>query len=351
MLTTHIDTERLLETVDLQRVVQNDLGKPQGTGKAQMYRCPFHNEQHGHSLAVWKDGWYCFGKCGTGGNAIDWVMRYNHTDFLTACKLLGGEPVITSKSKRCVIAKVYSQVERAPALAEPPDPDWQNEACDVVSKAEWTLWHTPAGQQRALPWLKRRGLLDATLRAAHVGYLPGQGWHPYKHFVIPSGITLPWFVGSELWGIKVRRARGDPKYLQASNGSLAGALYWAVGSDPECSWGIVPGWPVLFVEGEFDCLIAWQEAAELCCPVTLGSKSNRLDPRWYPLLWSASAIYLCYDNDQAGEEGAARLLEALPQGQRVNVPTGKDMNDFHLTAPNGVYRWLGQLVGGEVQRA
>jgi hypothetical protein len=156
-------------------------------------------------------------------------------------------------------------------------------------------------------------------------------------------------VGGELWGINVRQAAGYPKYLQATNANLAGAPYWAVGSSPDCGWGIVPGWPVLCVEGEFDCLIAWQEAAEHICPVTLGSKSNRLDPRWYPLFWSARAIYICYDNDQAGEAGAKRLLESLPQGQRINVPTGKDMNDFHLAEPHGVSRWIRELVEGEVQ--
>jgi hypothetical protein len=349
MLTKHIDTEKLLEAVDLQLIAQTDLGKPASAGKSAMYRCPFHNEQHGHSLAVWKDGWYCFGKCATGGTAIDWVMKLHHLDFLTACKLLGGEPVLVSRSKRCAFAKAYNQVERVPALAEPPDAEWQAEAREVVAKAEWTLWNTPAGQQRALPWLKKRGLLDATLRAAHVGYIPGKRFHPYKHFAIPSGITLPRFVGDALWGINVRQAAGDPKYKQATSANLAGALYWAVGSQPGCCWGIVPGWPVLFLEGEFDCLIAWQEAAELCCPVTLGSQTNRLDPRWYPLLWSASATYLCYDNDAAGEEGAARLLEALPTAKRIHVPTGKDMNDFHLAAPDGVTRWIHELVEGEVQ--
>jgi len=43
------------------------------------------------------------------------------------------------------------------------------------------------------------------------------------------------------------------------------------------------------------------------------------------------------------------LLEALPTAKRVQVPTGKDMNDFHLAAPNGVHQWIGQLVEGEVR--
>jgi hypothetical protein len=156
-------------------------------------------------------------------------------------------------------------------------------------------------------------------------------------------------VGDELWGINVRQAAGDPKYKQATSANLAGALYWAVGSEPGCCWGIVPGWPVIFIEGEFDCLIAWQEAAERICPVTLGSQTNPLNPRWHPLLWSASAVYVCLDNDVAGEEGAVRLLEALPTAKRIHVPTGKDMNDFHLAAPDGVTRWICELVEGKVQ--
>lgn len=340
MLTRTIDTQALLENVDLRQVVQTDLGKPRSTGKAHMWRCPFHDEQHGYSLAVYASGWYCFGACGRGGDAISWVREFHHVDFTDACRMLGGEPVLRGKT-----LKVYRHREVTPAPAQPPTEAWQAEAKEVVARCEWNLWNTTDGQQRALPWLKRRGLLNSTIKAARLGYQPGgiRKWHPYQEFISPCGITIPRYVGDELWGVNVRKAGGEVKYQQFSNANLAAALYWAVGPD-NGEWGILPDWPVLFVEGEFDCLIAWQEATEYICPVTLGSKSNALDPRWYPLLWSASAIYICYDNDQAGEMGAARLLGVLPQGQRVNVPTGKDMNDFHLAMPGGVYQWVRSLV-------
>ena len=49
-------------------------------------RCPFHTEKTG-SMKVWPDHYKCFG-CGVHGDVIDFVQRYEHTEFAEAMEIL-----------------------------------------------------------------------------------------------------------------------------------------------------------------------------------------------------------------------------------------------------------------------
>ena len=48
-----VDTQRLKENCNLRRLVEQDLGPaPLRGGRAYLWKCPFHNEHKGFSLAV-----------------------------------------------------------------------------------------------------------------------------------------------------------------------------------------------------------------------------------------------------------------------------------------------------------
>src|SRR5687768_15689633 len=50
--------------------------------------CPFHNEKTpSFHVSQTKQLYHCFG-CGVGGNAISFVMAYEHFDFIETLKLL-----------------------------------------------------------------------------------------------------------------------------------------------------------------------------------------------------------------------------------------------------------------------
>jgi DNA primase len=88
----------------------------------------------------------------------------------------------------------------------------------------------------------------------------------------------------------------------------------------------------LFVEGEFDALIAWQVLAGELPVCTVGSASNRLDlATWGAYLLTLERLYAVYDPDSAGESGR-RWLEGLSERTRaLRLPEGvKDVNDFVL---------------------
>jgi DNA primase len=125
------DTQRLKDNCDLRRLVEQDLGPaPLRGGRAYLWKCPFHNEHKGFSLAVWANGYRCFGACDTSGDALDWLTNYRRLSFVEALRVLG-ERVED-------IAPVERKCLKSPS--EPPEWDWQHRAERIVSQAEETLW-------------------------------------------------------------------------------------------------------------------------------------------------------------------------------------------------------------------
>lgn len=192
----------------------------------------------------------------------------------------------------------------------------------VVEQAEETLWS--AAGNRALAYLAGRGLYRETIQEARLGYIPGhyKEWRKLHGLNVPCGITIPWFADGALWGVKVRRAAGETRYEQIAGGKIVGGLYWAD--------KLLPGWTALVAEGEFNCLIAWQEAMDIVCPVSLGSANTSLNSRWFAALVACPRILACFDADKAGTSGADRLRALSARVRLIHTPQGKDLNDFHL---------------------
>ncbi len=171
-----------------------------------------------------------------------------------------------------------------------------------------------------------------TIREARLGYVPGD-FHQWRNIHgqrVPCGITIPWYAADILWVVKVRRAFGEPKYVQIAGGSTHG-LYNAD--------ALALSDTTLFCEGEFDALIVQQEAGELVSAVSLGSASARLTTRWYGELLSKRSILVTYDNDEAGRRGTERMLKLSPRFKSVSPSCGKDITDFYL-AGGDLYGWI-----------
>jgi DNA primase len=325
-----VDKQHLKEHCDLRRLVEQDLGRaPLHGGRAYLWKCPFHNEHKGFSLAVWANGFRCFGACATSGDALDWLTRYRRLSFVEALLALS-EPAATSEpsERKCL---------KSPS--EPPDWDWQHRAERIVSRAEETLW-SEVGEP-ALNYLTGRGLTTRTIRAARLGYVPGdfRQWRDMEGMDVPCGIVIPWFAAEALWAVKVRRAYGAPKYQQIKGGNVNG-LY---GAD-----GVADRDIVLFCEGEFDALLARQEAGDLIAVVTLSSATTILSSRWYAELTHCHTIFVAYDRDKAGAKGANRLLSLSPRFRPIQVPHGKDIGEFYLQGGD-IYAWMNQRLTPEAK--
>lgn len=316
-----MDTQTLKNTVDLRCIVEQDLGQaPVRSGKAYLWKCPFHQERKGYSLAVWQDGYRCFGKCDTSGDVFDWLQSYRQLSFTEALDSLDGNPTVHTRSLD----------KQTSISSEPPSASWQRSARDVVEWAEANLW-SEAGEP-ARQYLHERGLTNGIIRDARLGYIPGdyRQWKDVSGLNVPCGITIPWFASGALWAVKVRRAAGFPKYVQIAGGSAQG-LY---GADY-----LQYHQMALFCEGEFDALLARQEVGDSICPVSLGSATSRLTARWHAELSRCHTILVAYDNDEAGENGADKLIKISPRFRQVILPFGKDITDFYLHDGN-LTRWL-----------
>lgn len=320
------DIRQIKENYDLRRLVEQDLGQPPvRSGRASLYKCPFHNEQNGYSLAVWQDGYRCFGACDISGDLFDWLMNYRRLSFPDALAALGEQPHTPQRIQQPIHM----------IASEPPSSAWQESARQVVNIAEETLWSS-AGEPALTYLLEQRGLTTATIRKARLGYIPGdfRDWREIAGLNVPCGICIPWFAVDELWAVKVRRACGLPKYVQIAGGSTHG-LYNADALYQHTS--------ALFCEGEFDALLVAQEAGELVAPVTLGSAATRLTARWYGMLVGHRTIFVSYDRDEAGKRGMERLLKLSPRFCELSVPHSKDISDFYLNGGD-IYHWVMDVI-------
>jgi len=312
------DLKSLKAGIDLRLMVEQELGRPVSrSAKAWSFKCPFHNEQHGASLAIYADGWQCFGACQTGGDAITWVMARQGVDFKEAVRLLGGD--LTKAIVR------QASPPRSLKVAQPPPQSWQEAGREVVDYAVKTLW-SEAGFKAFEYLTKIRCLPSDLVREARLGYVPGhyERWRKITGLAVPCGIIIPWFADDQLWAIKARRAGGDIRYQQVAGGHQSGACYWID--------NLTGRKLAMLVEGEFNCLIAyWALLFERVSPVSLGSAGYSIDPRWYGRLAMSETLYGLFDPDKAGDGARARqsLVTSTSRLKLLAMPPGiKDLNDF-----------------------
>jgi DNA primase len=222
------------------------------------------------------------------------------------------------------------------------DEAWQTNGLRLVQEAVEALWRSAEGEQ-ARKWLEGRGLTESTLRTFLVGWSTGmrQGG-----LYAPKGVTLPCLEGEVLWSIKIALTPEQMTICQSCRKltrarhpcAVCGTVnkYRAMrGGHPALfnAGELRPGVPALFVEGEFDCMAAWQTLRDEMAVVTLGSASAAFDlRRWGAKLMQASRVYTLLDNDEAGEKGR-ETIRLVTGGTSVDLrlPKGvKDVNEFVL---------------------
>lgn len=287
--------------------------------------CPFHEGDKNPSLCI-RPGtsrWKCFG-CGKSGDPIDLVRGLNPSwTFPEAVAWLTGGPARGP-------APQPRPPKQTPAEPSPrPPEDWRRRAGLIVSEAAERLWSDEGAD--ALAYLRgpKRGLTDETVRRARLGLSLGGGG-------VPRGITIPWGEGDDLSAVRVRRLGGTGPKLKSLTGSrFAGHLYGDV----------VPGKPLVIVEGEFDALLLGQELRDLAGVVTLGSASAGLTRELRLVLSSAWPRFVALDNDGAGESASGGWPSHL---RRVKPPGDiKDWTEMKSWGPGvDLRRWWGELLAG-----
>lgn len=169
-----------------------------------------------------------------------------------------------------------------------------------------------------------RGLSQDTVDYFNLGYDPEK-----------NAIVIPVFKRGELINLRYRNL--DPnakaKYVQEK-----GCEVWLFHEE-----GIESGKPkggVLVVEGEFDCMSAWQAGFKNVISPASGKDSYGI---WIELLDSIPKVYIAYDNDKPGKAAAIDLAERVGTDKSFEViyPEGiKDANDYFKEYDAEAYRVL-----------
>ncbi len=89
---------------------------------------------------------------------------------------------------------------------------------------------------------------------------------------------------------------------------------------------------VIITEGEFDTIKGVQEGIENMIASTVGADTFSFE--WLPKLEPFKKIYLCYDNDEAGQRGAKKAAQKIGLERCYNIVLPKkDLNEFLLEYP------------------
>ncbi|CAA0103037.1 DNA primase [Zhongshania aliphaticivorans] len=334
----------LLSRVDIVDVINRRVPLKK-TGKNYSARCPFHEEKTpSFSVNPDKQFYYCFG-CGAGGNAVGFIMDYERQDFPSAVDNLAHIAGLEVPREDLSPQQQVKQERRKTIY----------DLMEQVSAYYQKQLRVDPQSQRAIDYLKRRGLSGRIARDFNIGFAP-PGWDnllktfgdtdEHKQQLIDAGMLIEKedgklydrFRDRIMFPIRDNRGRviafggrvlGDdkPKYLNSpetdifQKGKELYGLYHARQNNRHLE-------QLLVVEGYMD-VVALAQHGIMTGIATLGTASNTEHLR--TAFRYASELIFCFDGDAAGRKAAERALEnALPvmeDGRRIRflfLPEGDD---------------------------
>ncbi|MDD1607887.1 MAG: DNA primase [Methylococcaceae bacterium] len=310
----------LLVRVDIVDLIDSHLPLKK-TGANYVARCPFHTEKSpSFSVSRNKQMFHCFG-CGASGNAISFLMDFNHSDFVEAVEDLAAfvgvdVPRETASSsyqvepKKQDLSQLYSVMEQVAAFYV------QQLRSSVDGK-------------KAVEYLKARGISGDCANDFMLGYAPTQWKSLLEQFDAKTlmdcgllgsndnGEFYGRFRGRLMFPIRDRRARivgfggrvlddSLPKYLNSpetalfSKGKEVYGLYELLAKNSKPA-------RILIVEGYMDVIALAQFGIPYSVAV-LGTAASRVH---LDLLFRfTSELVFCFDGDSAGQTAAWRVMES-----------------------------------------
>lgn len=139
--------------------------------------CPFHNEKTpSFTVNEERQAFHCFG-CGKGGDIFSFVEEIEGIEFREALKLLAERAGVEVPKYRKASVFGHESVD---------EPDRTREILELSTKFfEKQLWEGE-GAKTALPYLRRRGLSDESIRTFRIGYSLS-GWRHLHDFLVSRG--------------------------------------------------------------------------------------------------------------------------------------------------------------------
>lgn len=299
--------------------------------------CPFHNEKTpSFTVSPQKQFYHCFG-CGAHGTAIGFLMEYDRLEFPDAVRQLaetvGLEVPVEADNRERIDQSLYDAMEAAAGYFRKALRG-NERAVNYLKKrgltgeiaAEFGLGYAPDAWEGLMNHLRERGFRKDALIATGLGIAGRQG-QPYDRF--RDRVMFP---------IRDRRGRviafggrvidkGEPKYMNSPETPLfhkGRELYglW----EAKQALRDVPR--LVVVEGYMDVVALAQHGVRYGV-ATLGTATT---PEHLDRLFRATKeVVFCFDGDNAGRRAAWRALEnalsSVREGRQLKflfLPEGED---------------------------
>jgi DNA primase len=304
--------------------------------------CPFHNEKTpSFTVSETKQFYHCFG-CGAHGTAIGFLMEYEHLDFVDAIETLAAEYHVEVPREDAPVGTSQARDDKLPLF-------------DVLEQASQLYQQQLRNSERAIGYLKQRGLSGEIARRYKLGYAP-DGWNflldnmgnnasNIKHLKAAGmlvekspGKRYDRFRDRIMFPILDRRGHtiafggriiddGEPKYLNSPETPIFHKGYELYGFY-EARQALRNLQRIVVVEGYMDVVALAQNGIEYAV-ASLGTATTK--DQIQKLFRSVHQLIFCYDGDQAGQKAAWRALEnTLPilrdglEARFLFLPDGED---------------------------
>ena len=328
----------LLNRVDIVEVIDSRVPLKK-KGREYWACCPFHGEKTASfSVSSGKQFYHCFG-CQKSGNAVGFLMDYDHMEFVEA---------IESLAQLLGLDVPY---EKGSAPAKPTAGlEAMYQAMEQSSQYfEAQLKQTPA----AIDYLKNRGISGQTAKTFAIGYAP-PGWNNLsgnEKLLVDTGMLVRKEDGKQydrfrhrlMFPIRDRRGRtiafggrvinpeDNPKYLNSPESPLfhkSDEIYGLY----EMKKAVTNIDRIYITEGYMD-VVALAEHGVATSVATLGTAINNRQIE--SLFRVCKNLVFCFDGDAAGKKAAWRSLEqclaSLKEGRLARflfLPEGQDPDSF-----------------------
>lgn len=328
----------LLNRVDIVDIVDSRVPLKK-KGKEYWACCPFHNEKSASfSVSQNKQFYHCFG-CQQSGNAISFLMAYDHMEYVEAIETL---------AQTMGLDIPYQQGQAPQQSSHSLEPLYEIlKQCAIYYQTQ--LKQNP----QAIEYLKQRGISNEVARNFSIGFAP-QGWNNLtgdKKTLTQAGMLIEKDNGQSydrfrhrlMFPIRDRRGRTiafggriidpehNPKYLNSSESPVfhKGSEIYGLFELKKGSNNIDQ---ILITEGYMDVVGLAQHGVETAV-ATLGTAIN--NEQIEKLFRNCQSLVFCFDGDSAGKKAAWRSLEqslpSLKEGRLARflfLPEGHDPDSY-----------------------
>jgi DNA primase len=328
----------LLNRVDIVEVIDSRVPLKK-KGREYWACCPFHGEKTASfSVSSGKQFYHCFG-CQKSGNAVGFLMDYDHMEFVEA---------IESLAHSLGIEVPYEQ-GTAPAKPAQGIESMYQSMEQSSQYYETQLKQTP----EAIEYLKNRGISGQTAKTFAIGYAP-PGWNNLsgdEKQLVETGMLVKKESGNAydrfrhrlMFPIRDRRGRtiafggrvinpeDNPKYLNSPESPLfhkSDEIYGLY----ELKKAVTNIDRIYVTEGYMD-VVALAEHGVKTAVATLGTAINNRQIE--SLFRVCKNLVFCFDGDAAGKKAAWRSLEqclaSLKEGRLARflfLPEGQDPDSY-----------------------